>query len=131
MVEIKWTPLSDAKPDSTYLAYAGYAERKSAWSYLPFLMRARKIQTQLENAKGLIGFTAQLEFLSKKVIQLAVFEDKTALMQFAHSGQHAFCMEQTKSTMKWLKQATWSIQGSELPPKLSDAVNRTEKAEGR
>ena len=131
MVEIKWTPLSEAKLENTYVAYAGYAERKNAWSYFPFLLRSRKIQNQLETSKGLIGFTARLEFFSKKVVQLAVFEDETALKQFAHSGQHAICMGQTKATMKWLKQATWAIAGSEIPPKMADAINRIENGDGR
>jgi hypothetical protein len=130
MVEIKWTPLSEPQHENTYLAYAGYAERKSAWSYIPFLLRSRKIQKQLQTAKGLIGFTARLEFLSKKVVQLAVFNDEAALKQFAHSGQHALCMGQTKSSMKWLKQATWNIAGSEIPPKISEAIKRT-SSQGR
>ena len=124
MVEIKWTPLSEVKPENTYFAYAGYAERTSAWSYFSFLLRSRKIQRQLETAKGLIGFTARLEFFNKKVVQLAVFEDEAALKQFAHSGQHALCMGQTKSSMKWLKQATWNIVGSDIPPKISEAISR-------
>jgi hypothetical protein len=131
MVEIKWTPLSEVKPGNTYFAYAGYAERNSVWSYFPFLLRSRKIQGQLETAEGLIGFTARLDLFSKKVVQLAVFEDEAALKQFAHSGQHAMCMEQTKSSMKWLKQATWAIAGSEIPPKIADAISRIENGEGR
>ncbi len=125
MVEIKWTPLSEFKPERTYIAYAGYAERKSVMSYFGFLLRSRKIQTQLETSKGLIGFTARLELFSKKVIQLAVFEDQASLKQFAHAGQHALCMSQTKSTMKWLKQATWNVAGSDIPPKIDEAISRT------
>ncbi len=125
MVEIKWTPLSEFKPENTYVAYAGYAERKNARSYFSFLLRSRKIQSQLETTKGLIGFTAKLELFSKKVIQLAVFEDEAALKQFAHKGQHALCMGQTKSSMRWLKQATWRIAGSEIPPKITEVISRT------
>ena len=125
MVEIKWTPLSESKHENTYLAYAGYAERKSAWSYIPLLSRSCKIQNQLQTTEGLIGFIARLEFLSKKAIQLAVFKDEASLKQFAHSGQHAVCMGQTKSSMKWLKQPTWNITGSDIPPKISDAIRRT------
>lgn len=124
MVEIKWTPISEFKPENTYFAYAGYAERTNSRSYFGFLLRSRKIQSQLETAKGLIGFTAKLEFFSKKVIQLAVFENEAALKQFAHTGQHALCMGQTKSSMKWLKQATWNIAGTDIPPKLAEAVSR-------
>ena len=124
MVEIKWTPLSEVKPENRYFAYAGYAERKSVWSYFTFLLRTRKIQSQLETAKGIIGYTARLEFFSKKVVQLAVFEGEAALKQFAQTGQHALCMGQTRSTMKWLKQTTWNIAGSDIPPKIAEAISR-------
>ena len=124
MVEIKWTSLSEFKPENTYFAYAGYAERRTIRSFFSFLLRSRKIQSQLKTAKGLIGFTARLELFSKKVVQLAVFEDEAALKQFAHSGQHAACMGQTKSSMKWLKQTTWNIAGSDIPPKIVEAINR-------
>jgi hypothetical protein len=124
VVVVKWESFSQVNPERIYLAYAGYAERKSVWSYFSYLMRARKVQKQLNSSKGLIGFTAKLEFLSKKVVQLAVFEDETALKAFAQTGQHALCMKTTKSSMKWLKQAKWSISGSDVPPKINDAVNR-------
>ena len=86
MVRIKWTPISEADPKSSYFAYAGYAERKSVWSYFSYLMKARKVQNQLNQAKGLIGFTAQLGFLNRQVVQLAVFENENALREFAHTG---------------------------------------------
>jgi hypothetical protein len=124
VVEIKWALNSEVDLKRDYLVYAGYAERKSLWSYFSYLMKARKVKNQLKETKGLIGFTARLEFLTKKVVQLAVFEDTAALKEFAHSGQHAHCMETTKSSMKWLKQATWNIAGSAIPPKMDDAINK-------
>ena len=124
MVTVNWKAFKEVDPSKTYLAYAGYAERKTAWSYPSFLMRARKVEKQLSTTKGLVGFTAQLEFASKKVVQLAVFDNADALKEFAHSGQHALCAEQTKPSMNWLKSTTWNILGSEIPPKIEDAVNR-------
>jgi hypothetical protein len=124
VVEIKWALNSEVDLKRDYLVYAGYAERKTSWSYFSYLMKARKVQNQLKKAKGFIGFTARLEFFTKKVVQLAVFEDTAALKEFAHAGHHAHCMETTKSSMKWLKQATWNIAGSAIPPKIDDAISR-------
>jgi hypothetical protein len=126
MVTLAWETINQFDPSKTYLAYAGYAERKSPWSYFNYLMRARKVQKQLNTSKGLIGFTAKLEFFSKKVVQLAVFEDAAALKEFANTGQHALCAKQTKESMNWLKNATWSISGAEMPPKLEDAISRAQ-----
>lgn len=131
MVEIKWTAISEVNPKSDYFAYAGYAVRKSAWSYFSYLMKARRVQKQLNQAKGLIGFTAKLGFFNRQVIQLAVFENENALKAFSHSGQHALCMETTKPSLKWLKNATWNILGSDIPPKIDDAIKRIGNVERR
>ena len=45
-------------------------------------------------------------------------------MEFAHAGQHGQCTERSKSGVKEMKSATWSISGSDLPLKLDDAINR-------
>jgi hypothetical protein len=126
MVGVSWQSFKDVDPSKTYLAYAAILERKTAWSYFGFLMRFRKVQKQLKTTKGLVGYTASCEFSSRKATQLAVFEDEATLKDFVHSGQHALCSEQAKADMNWIKNATWEILGSEVPPKLEDAINRVQ-----
>jgi hypothetical protein len=126
MVTVSWQSYKEVEPSKSYLAYGAIAQRKSVWSYFTFLMRARKVQKQLEATKGVAGFTARLEFVSKNVIQLAVFDDVTALKEFSQTGQHALCSKQTKTSMKWLKNKTWNILGSEIPPKIEDAVSKNQ-----
>ena len=130
MVEMKWTPLLEANPKREYIAFSEIAERKSAWSYFSWLMRARKIAKQLETAKGVVGYTARLEFLSKKGVMVAVFEDEQALIGFAHAGQHAQCMKQQRITAKF-QRAQWTIPGSEIPLKIDEAINRVKNVGGR
>ena len=126
MPKVKWTTFSEVNPERDYLAFIEMGERKSVWSYFSFLMRARKVAKQLKTAKGVIGLTGRLGFLNREVVMVAVFENETALTEFAHSGQHANCMEITKHDVKGrMKTARWSISGSELPPKLDDAISRT------
>lgn len=124
MVEVAWQLFKEINSSKTYITYAAYLERKTTWSYFSYLMRARRVQKQLNTTKGIVGFTARLEFLSKKVAQLAVFEDSDSLKDFAHSGQHALCAEETKPSIRWMKNLTWNISGSEIPPKLEDAIDR-------
>ena len=126
MVTVSWQQYNEVDPSKTYLAYGAIAERKTAWSYFGFLMRARKVQKQLETAKGVVGFTARLEFLNRNVVQLAVFDDANALKEFSQTGQHVLCSKQTKASMKWLKNKTWDILGSELPPKIEEAIRKNQ-----
>ena len=125
MPEVKWTSFSEVSPKQDYLAFIEMGERKSVWSYFKFLLRARKVVQQLESAKGIIGLRGRLGFLNREVVMVAVFEDSNALTEFAHSGQHANCMEVTKKDIKGkMKTARWSISGSDIPPKLDDAISR-------
>ena len=129
MVEMKWTQLMEANPKREYVAFSEIAERKSAWPYFSWLMRARKIAKQLETAKGVIGYTARLEFLGKKGVMVAVFEDEKALAGFAHAGQHEQCMKQLKETAKF-QRAKWNISGSAVPLKIDDAINKVQNSRG-
>ena len=130
MVEMKWTPLSEADPKREYIAFSEIAERKSAWPYFSWLMRARKIAKQLETAKGVVGYTARLEFFNKTAVMVAVFEDEQALFGFAHAGQHEQCMKQQADTAKF-QRAQWTIPGSAIPLKIDDAINRVQNDGGR
>jgi len=127
MVEISWTPLSKIDPQQQYLVFAGVGERKSAWTFFSYLMRARKVAKQLETSKGLVGYTARMGFLNKELVNLTVWENEEALKVFAHEGQHADCMDKTKAGLKPTQYVRWTVLGSELPPKIEEAINRVQK----
>ena len=125
MPYVKWELFSEVNPEQDYLAVIEMGERKSVWSYFSFLLRARKVGKQLKNTEGVIGLTGRLGFLNREVVLVAVFENENALTGFAHSGQHANCMEESKHAVKGgFKSAKWNISGSDLPPKLDDAISR-------
>ena len=122
MVEIKWES-SKVDPEREYVVYALYGERSGIWSYFSMLMPGLKVVQELKKAKGAIAFALRMEFFSKKIARVAVFEDEVTLMEFAHSGQHAKCMERFKAVLK-VQGAEWMITGSDIPLKIDDAINR-------
>jgi hypothetical protein len=124
MPNVKWTTFSEINPEREYFAFANVGERKSVWSYFSLLLGAQKVAKQLEMTKGAIGITGRLGFLNKKLVVVGVFESEDALNEFAHSGQHASCMEKTKSMVKVMKCVKWSVLGSNLPPTVEDAISR-------
>jgi hypothetical protein len=126
MPNVKWTTFSEINPESEYFAFANVGERKSVWSYFSLLLGAQKVAKQLEATKGAVGITGRLGFLSRKLVVVGVFENEDALNEFAHSGQHANCMEKTKSKLKVLKCVRWNVLGSNLPPTIEDAINRAD-----
>jgi hypothetical protein len=124
MPEVKWTTFSEINPNREYFAFANVGERKSVWSYFSLIMGARKVAKQLEATKGVVGVTGRLSFLNKKLAIIGVFESEDIVNEFAHSGQHANCMEKTKSMVKVMKTVKWTVLGSNLPPSIDDAINR-------
>ena len=126
---MKWTQLLEANPKHEYIAFSEIAERKSSWPYFSWLMRARKIAKQLKTAKGVIGYTARLEFFNKKGVMVAVFENEQALVEFAHAGQHAQCIGQLRNTAKF-QRAQWTVLGSGIPLNIDDAINRVKTLKG-
>ena len=122
MVVTTWES-SKVDPKREYVVYAVCGERSSTWSYFSMLMPALNVAQELKTTKGAIAFAARMEFFSKKIARVAVFEDEKTLMEFAHSGQHAKCMEQFKAVLK-TQSAEWRITGSEIPLNIDDAINR-------
>ena len=123
--KVKWESFSKVNSEQDYLAVIEMGERKSVWSYFSFLLRARKVGKQLKNSKGAIGLTGRLGFLNREVVLVAVFENDNVLTGFAHSGQHAKCMEESKKAVKGaFKSAKWIISGSDIPPKLDEAITK-------
>jgi hypothetical protein len=133
MVDTKWKSYAEVDPKREYCAViGGMGERKSVLSFFSFLTRSRAVQKQANAAKGLIGNMGRVEFLGKKVINFALFEDEKAENEFVHTGAHANCMDTTKSAMKGEgKYARWQISGSDLPPKLEDGIKRIQSEEAK
>jgi hypothetical protein len=124
MVTIAWTSLKEADPNTQYLVFAGLGERKSAWTYLSYLMRARKVEQQLRTTKGLLGYTARLTFAGREIVNVTVWDNEAALEEFAHHGQHVDCMANSKAGLKPTTYVRWSIAGSQLPPTIEEAYLR-------
>ncbi|UCH01357.1 MAG: hypothetical protein JSV20_05605 [Candidatus Bathyarchaeota archaeon] len=122
MVETTWES-SKVDPEREYVVYAECGERSSIWSYFSMLMPALKVTQECKTAKGAIAFAGRMEFFSKKIVRIAVFEDEKTLMEFAHSGQHAKCMVQFKDVVK-AQSAEWRITGSDIPLQIDDAIHR-------
>lgn len=128
LVKVEWKLLKEVDPNHEYLAFSQYGELKNTPILLAWYMRSRKVTEQVKNAKGLVGFTMEAGFWSKKGLIVGVFEDEPSLMEFAHTGQHAECLAKSKLDVKGgMSLVRWSILGSALPPKLEDAMRLHEK----
>lgn len=123
MVKIEWTPYKEVDPQHEYTAFSQIGGLKSSLSLFSWYRRGKRVQEQLKTTKGFIGYTMDFGFWSKKGIIVGVFEDDKSLMDFAHSGQHANCMQISKADVNGKMNCyRWKIQGSEIPPKLEEVL---------
>jgi hypothetical protein len=125
MVEVEWTQFAEVDPKREYVAFSQIGELKSSLSLFSWGKRGKKVTEQLKTTKGFVGYAMRFGFWSKKGTIVGVFEDEASLMEFAHTGQHANCMEISKADIKGKMNCyKWSISGSEIPPKIDDVINR-------
>ncbi len=123
MVKIEWTPCREVDPQREYTAFSQIGEVKSSLSLFSWFTRGKKVQEQLKTTKGFIGYTMDFGFWSKKGIIVGVFEDDKSLMDFAHSGQHANCMQTSKADVKGKMNCyRWKIKGADIPPKMEEVL---------
>jgi hypothetical protein len=125
VMEIKWTPFQEVDPQREYTAFSQIGEVKSSLSLISWQKRGKKVQEQLKTTKGFVGYTMEFGFWSKKGVIVGIFEDEASLLDFAHTGQHADCMQVSKSDVKGKMNCyRWQIPGSQVPPKIDDVVKK-------
>jgi hypothetical protein len=123
MVKIDWKPFKEINPELEYTAFSQIGELKSSLSLFSWFRRGKRVQEQLKTTKGFIGYTMEFGFWSKKGVIVGVFDDDNSLMDFAHSGQHAMCMQISKADVKGKMNCyRWKIRGSEIPPKIDEVL---------
>jgi quinol monooxygenase YgiN len=95
-----------------------------AWKLPTFLMQTRRIMTQLEQTRGLIGYSLLARPLRKHFWTLSVWEDEAALRAFVEAGAHAITMRSMAPHMGATRFIRWKIRGAGIPPKWADALDR-------
>ena len=116
-MEISWKSFSKVDTERNYLALVCYLERKSAGSFLNFLLRGRSIQGQLKGVKGLVGYSMRMGFFDKKSLALSVWEDENSLSNFVQAGEHSKTMVKLRPKMNQTEFVRWNLLGSDVPPK--------------
>lgn len=104
MPTIPWKAYRSVKPDEEYLALLSYLPLARLRQVPQFLRHSSDIQTQLDHAVGLIGYSLRAQLFRRHFWTLSVWEDDNALMDFVRTTPHAKVMENLKGT--------WGKQGS-------------------
>ena len=118
-----WKSLGAAQPDQEYLALLTYLPLK--YRTIPrFLGYAKRVETQLAETKGIIGYSLRAKFMQRSFWTLSLWKSEEALQAFVHEGFHAGVMKVLMPDMAATNFVRWKIKGSACPPSWEEALKR-------
>jgi hypothetical protein len=88
------------------------------------LWHTRKIEAQLAESGGLVGYALRAKLAQKKFWAVAAWEGDEPLQNFVESNPHAEVRMTLKREMKesWFQR--FDVSGEEVPLTIDDALNR-------
>ncbi len=119
-----WKNLRTAQPDQEYLALLTYLPLKKYRTIPRFLGYAKRVEAQLANTKGLIGYSLRAKFMQRSFWTLSVWESEETLQAFIHEGFHEGVMKVLMPDMAAPNFVRWKIKGSACPPSWKEALRR-------
>ena len=74
-----WKSLGTAQPDQEYLALLTYLPLKKYRTIPRFLGYAKRVEAQLAETKGIVGYCLRAKFMQRSFWTLSVWESEEAL----------------------------------------------------
>lgn len=97
------------------------------WKVPSFIRMFRAVQSQLNESKGLLGYSMTAKFYRRRFWTLSVWEDEKSLMDFVMKIPHKNIMVSLRGHLNSPKFVRWRTVGSAVPPSWEEAYRRLEK----
>ena len=124
MITRPWKSHTEVDPRREYLALITYLPRKSFWSIRSFVRQSGMIQEQLEDARGLVGYSMRVQLLGKKAWTLSVWEDEAALQEFVRKSPPADTMRKPIIQPGKARFVRFKLDGSKVTPSWDEALGQ-------
>ena len=124
MITRPWKSYMQVDPRREYLALITYLPRKSFWSIRSFVRQSGMIQEQLEDARGLVGYSMRVQLLGKKAWTLSVWEDEAALQEFVRKSPPADTMRKPIIQPGKARFVRFKLDGSKVTPSWDEALGQ-------
>jgi len=118
MPEIKWTPLAKGEPypEREYVALITYLPLTTHWIIPKFLYLTGKIQKQLAESEGALGYSLIAYILKKEFWTMSVWDDDDSLSKFVRTGAHLRTMRELSRYLSGERRfVKVNVKGSEIP----------------
>jgi heme-degrading monooxygenase HmoA len=119
-----WKTFRAPEPGREYLALLSELPLRSFLSFPEFLSRSFKIEAQLKDTPGLIGYSLLAQPFQKHFWTLSVWEDDAALRKFVERSPHGETMTAMQGKMGQTSFHRWTLRGEEYPPEWEAALVR-------
>ncbi len=117
-----WKRCADPDRNRSYVAFLTYLPLKRYWTTPRFLFYTVRILVQLSKSHGLVGYSLRAYLFKKSFWTLSVWEDESALRDFAFKGFHKGVMKLLRNDMGSTRFIRWAVKGTEIPPSWEDAM---------
>jgi len=124
MLPKPWKALQQPESGKEYVAMLSFLPLKRYTTIPRFLLLTFQTVRQLQQAKGVVGYSLQAELLRRQFWTLSAWEDRTALMEFVQAIPHSEIMEALAPHMGKTKFVEWKVTAKEIPLNWKQAKAR-------
>lgn len=123
-MEFAWKSFVEPDPESELRGVIGYLNPSGYWTVPKVLWHTRKIEAQLAESYGLVGYALRANLAQKKFWAVAAWESDESLQNYVETNPHAGIRAALKPEMNesWFKR--FDVQGEKVPLGIDEALER-------
>lgn len=126
-MDIAWKPFTEPDPESDLLGVVGKI-RPDRYRTVPrILLSTRRIEAQLADSHGLIGYTLRAEVLRRRFWAVSVWDGAESLRNFVETNPHAEIRAALKPALEVGRFRTFEVTSDEVPISVDEAIARVDR----
>ncbi len=119
-----WKKCAAPDPNRSYVALLTYLPLKRYPMIPRFLFYTARVLVQLSKSNGLVGYSLRANLFKNNFWTLSLWEDESALRNFAFKGFHKGVMKLLRNDMGPTRFIKWAVKATDVPPSWEDAMRR-------
>jgi hypothetical protein len=123
-----WVTFRRPDPEREYLVLLSELPLKRFRDLAAFSLYSWRIQGQLRQTPGLLGYSLLARILRRQFWTLSVWDGEAALQQFVVEPPHSHVMLALREKMGQTHFVRWRMRGADFPPQWEDAFTRRDTA---
>lgn len=123
-MDFAWQSFAEPAPESELQGVVGYLNPLGYLTVPRVLWHTRKIEAQLAESVGLVGYALRAKLPQKRFWAVAAWESNESLQQFVRRDPHA----RIRTALKRERNESWfqrfTLNGEEVPMNIDEALRR-------